>query len=713
MEAPIYIPPDARGEDPFRRDRKRSIRRGLIAGGSLVLVAGAVAGALVLFGSEGVSSFDPEPGPLSEALRRTDWRLPRDRATGFRLLETALRPSQMIDGAAIGPDGTVVIATHEEPSAELWIVVWREGRWRRTAAGVGRAVTRVTVDPEGNVWAAVEGRLLVDRRTGPAEVLPGSVSSGYSVDAFAFDPRSQRSAVMLAGGRIRTGLRPLVPERLHEVTLPPRMRPRVMAYDDEGQLVLGGDAGAIAISGGEGWDEETLPTNGRVVAFGLAADGDLIAAQANGHVFRRSGSTWSRVGQLSSAPVAVGELPERGITAVTADARIWATLGRDEFSELPGYVPPQGFAGAFGGQIAGANVLAVSRERMLVYDAAGDPFDSSADDVARGGGTVGRLGCAPIGPASVGTGIPAPLWRCDERIMRVHDGRLVDAPTVRVAGGDVQSSALANALENQARSRTWLGDRLLQTGASLSGPAVMTLDPGSGMLRPWTQRPVEEGQLLSVAASGSDLWTLPENGPLRHEAIAGGAPAGTSAIVATREQLFALGAGDETIGVLVRALGGGRALVMQRGAMRFHFAMADVAAPGTLRAIDYPAGILHTPQVVQTGGRVLVVDLSRLFEITPDAQLLPWTLPAGARLERSMWRPIAFDTALGRDRAVVLLGSVPAGRERASALLTCRNRSCSAQSLQSLGDVESVLAAEDGRLLLALSRGRIALEEPR
>ncbi len=695
MGGPIYVPPDAGGK-PFAGRRGGRKRLGaVVAGvGGLLLLLGGI-GLATRGGGEG---FDAEPGPLAAALGETDWRFPADPVSGYRRLATPFRGRTAVDRVDLSRDGTLAVGLRLS-GGEPWVLVWRGGRFAAHPFGESHgAVTAVGVDPEGVVHVGFSDGALA--RVSPAGVVAedGVVADGYSIVGFAFDRASRRSALMLSGGEVRTGLRPLGRHSLHVVPMPPRARIREMIYTADGDLVVAGDAGALFVSTDEGWQERPLPTPGNVTALGLGAGGDLLVAQSNGHVFGGSGVTWDRLGQIAVAPVAVGAVPGRGVVVAASNGRIYATLGRDDFSEVPGYQAPGGFA-AEDGRVRGHDVVLGGSDRLLVWD--GQLFDSTA--MAMPEGTVTAQGCAPVGPPpAAGTDLPT-LFDCDEgRHAILGGGALVDVDAVRVAGRELRAVDVVRMLrEAERRGAAWVAGEPWAPSPPGQLPAVERFVAEAGRWEPVAPFDLEQGEVLSVSAAPSgetwEVWAATRAGDVHLARVTAGTPPAFE-VVATHAELSA--PHGETFfpsTVEVHALGSGRALVVHDGWMGTR--VGGAVEPLGLSDERPPA---H-PAFHRVRDGALVVEPGSVRLVGAE-ETVPWTVPPDADLGLATWARGMFDVAV-REGEVLLRAE--------HAVLSCRDRGCRPVPLPSFAKPGGVTFSPDGRVVVFEPGGMVGIVEPR
>jgi len=729
-EERIYVPPDTRG-NPFESRGRGGSRRWLLLGGADAVVLGAGGAALALLGG-GPRSFDPNPGPRAAALGETDFSFSRDRETGYRRLSTPFADAT-VDRAAVGPDGTVAVAVRV--ASEPWVLIWRNGRSREHAFEEGNAVTALEVDPGGTVYVGFHDGTLARIGTADSVAREPAVEPGYSIVGFAFDRESRRSALMLSGGEVRTAMRPLRSDSLHTVTMPRRARVRVFGYDEDGTLFVGGDAGAVFASTDDGWDERTIPTSGRVTAFGNDADGELLAGQSNGHVFRASGASWDRIGQVSGSVSAVGELPEVGIVAATSNGRIWATLGREDLSEMPGFDPP-GELAVNSAHVVGANVALAARDRLIVFDGS-ETFDSSSPPVVYPDGTVepsapegdpdlrralgavvGPESCRPVGPPALGRDrVPPTLFDCgDERFALLRGGALTVAESIEVGGHEVAVGDFAAALRDRGHAHhVWVGGELWAATDPNRGASLPQIDRWNAETGTWevvVAVDVEEGPLLDMSVARSDgaweLWTLSHSDTVRFGRVEPGASQAELEVVAEHDAFQEHYGGDWYPNrAEIVALGSERAVVLHDGRTASRVARGnDVVEPLHLPEPERYGGS-YGWDPIRRGGKALLLG-GTVLDLSPMEPPLAVELGAASVPARRRWPRFGLVAAATAPEDVVLIGRSADRRVP----LRCREGRCAVVELPDYAVPRGVTFTEDGRLVVIEMDGFVGIVEP-
>ncbi len=662
--------PPSRPAEPERPRRLLFIALGGLA-------AAAIAAVVVLHLGGGEAA---GPGPLVAALRATDFRYPADPRTGYRRLSTPFAQNMTVTGAALGRDGTVAIAL-EDAAGRGEIVVWRAGRWRDAPTGtVG--VTSMAVGPGGDVY--------VGRRDDCFERLPrdgqakteGPVATGYPVVGFAFDERSKHAALALAGGEVRTALRPFTARSLRPVHMPPRVRIRVATFDAEGRLVVGGDAGALFVATDDGWDDHSLPSHGRVVALGQDQDGHVLVAEDDGSIFRMKGAVAEHVGQTPSAPVAVGAMPGRGVVVVTDDGRLFASGGGDHFAAVKGRRVPLHMH-VHAAAILGHDVIVTSRDRVQVLDDASDAVWDSTDAAVRAPAGVAATGCHPVGPLPRGAkaGEPAPmLLGCDDGSFAVLDAKgLTPVTHVKVGDASVPAGALAHALETaRTPSPVWLGGRLVAPKPASESPGLRQWDPRS---QSWDTLASFDPSLGSVAflsghatGDGLSLFAALRTDTVVHAVVGTSAagPVTPTPVVSAADFATVYGAKFAPFGIGVHALGGGHALVEHRTFDGLVLSRIDVAAPHAATRVAVPNADPRDLMVLEEGGRAFVASATGLWEVSQSGAPASISVPGGVRFGSLSGEPFAAAPA-GTD-GLVLVGEE--ADDGSAVLLRCDAHRC-------------------------------------
>ena len=690
------MPSDARRRGGVGRGTlRRRIVVGAIAGGLLLL---SIAVAVALAGDDGGATRGP--GPLVAALAETDWRFPADPETGYRRLTTPFRDATF-DRVAVNEEG--MVAWGMRMGGRPWVIAWRGGEWRAHSFLGHEAVTALGVDPEGVVHAGFSDGTLA--RITPDGTVETDGALGSSVIGFAFDAKTPRSALMVSGGEVRTGLRPLRRSRLHTVRMPERARIRAMVYSADGELVVAGDAGALFVATDDGWEEGSLPTSGNVSALGVRGDGDILVTQSNGHVFAGSGVTWDRVGQVSGAPVAVGWTQDRDVLVALPNGRIHATLGGDDFSEMPGWQAPPSFV-ASDAVVAGDNVIFAGSDRVVAWD--GQRFDGA--ESAAPEGTVTTEGCRPV-MAGSGEGVPGSLFDCGGGVhATLGEGTLEAIEAIALGDGTVAAADLVRGVrDGQRRGAVWMGSRLLAGTPAGHPPAIHRLDVASGRWEPIATLDPDAGDVLSLSAAhvegGFELWTATQSGTVFHATVSTDADAPEFAPVVDHAR-FQEGYGEafHPASMRVHALGSGRALVLHDGWIATRVA-AGVEPPGDVELLSL---FTEPPPRVRDHlekGRVLFVEPHRIRVVAAEGPPVDWTVPPGLDLAVRAYSPATLDFAVrGGD---VLLRATD-GR-----VARCRDARCDVVRLPAWVSAAGVLWSRDGRVVVAEPDGVVGIVEPR
>ncbi len=649
------------------------------------------------------------PPPLDRALRATRWAFAADPATGYQRLASPLLDGVGYDDVAITPDGALAVALRPR-GLGAFVMQWRAGAVTLTPVPDGRRATALAVDPEGRLWVGTNdghvGRLGARGFEGDWVRAGG----GSEIMELVFAVGSPRSAVVLAGGEVFTALRPFAAGALRPVTMPERARIRHAAYDDGDHLVVGGDAGAFFVSSDDGWNDRAMPTSGNVSAIGHDAEGALLVAQSNGHVFHFDG-TWDPIGQAASAPVAIGEGRGRGVVVVGSDGRMFATLGRDELSEVPGYTRP-GELAVFAADIAGDDVALVSSTRLLVF---GDAlFDSADAAAATPPGMTPREGCALIGPVQTGAPeLPTPLLRCTGTLMTLGDAGLTATGTVTVAGARVSAPAWAQALSEQQPYVHTLGGAPVRVQLAGTLVAFERWDPSEQAWAPLAHYDAAAlGEVIDTSFSyerdGADLWVLSAGLTLYRARLEGArleasefTPVATFADLASHFGCEP----DAPCTSTVWALGAGRAVVIpRRSGPGLVAARVDAATPHQIEPLDLPnAGDDEWggPVVYRSGQRLIVVRAGRLVLVESVGAPRTLALPPGMEPELGILGGRGAIATGARSRVALV-----ARREDAPAILVCGADTCRERALAAGITVTDVRFVAEDRLLV-LERGGV------
>jgi len=734
-EPHIYVPPDA-NQDPFERARARARKRLLVGAGIVLMVALLGAAVTALLGWRKAAAGDARPGPLAADLARTDWHYPVDPATGYRRLASPLARGFVLDDAAIGADGTVALALRPR-RGEVLLVVWREGRWRAfDIDGVDR-ITSVGVAPEGDVYAGLGDGTLARVEHGPTGALSRErppTPHGVTVSRIAFHDRSPRSAVVMSDGSVFTAARPVRGARLRAARLPQRARIRAATFTPGGDLVLGGDAGAVFVATSDDWDEAPLATPGHVTAFGRDLSGEVLVAQSNGHVFRLDGVRWERIGQVGATPIAVGELADAGVTVVGNDGRVFATLGRSELSELPGYTrPEEGFV-AISGDVAGHNVLVAASERVLVQG--GAQWDTAT--ITEGGA------CRPIGPPSIGVaGVAATIFDCgadafepgqqSEHAYAQILGTSMQAPaSLRMGTAQTSVDDLAKAIqESRNNGATWAAGTLIRRTTQSELPAIERWTPSRRAWELLTPADVEEGALLWLGAApapgGADVWTLSSANVIRHalvpETLAPDQRPAFDIVVDARDFAAAYQAQAQIPSGIVGPLGDGVAIVahgtgspllsrVRTSAVHRYEPLVMPELP-TDPSQDEESRLYDRADyaVRAVGPTELVLNPRQIVVLERDGAPVTWTIPSGSRVRVASVATEPFLVASNGRGTIALLASVR-GRV-GEGVLRCRERRCESVALPGHVDAAGVFFTSDGRLAVWERDRAIGIVEPR
>ncbi len=472
-------------EDPFKRSAPRKWRK-LVGGGATV--AFLLVGAVFLTLNDGPKSF--EPAGIVDALSNTSWALPRE-PSGLRRYGTQLGPEIGVSLIAMGSEGQLALALRGDSAR---VVVWRAGQWQLHSVPETRTVTALAVDPEGRVHVGMrDGRMARIDPDGTVYSDPAMVAGRNSIVGFAFDPNSPKSAIMVAGGELHTALRPFQPDGLNVVTMPPA-RIRIATYDDDGTLIVAGDGGTTYASTSSGWDDRPLANQGQAVAFGRDGHGKLLLALDNGYVFRADGRRWQVVGQVGSAPVAVGEL-ESGVVVIAGDGSLWS-----ENDEGMGRNPPLVEGTVTAGVVAGVNLVAVADAQLVVRDPSATWSSHRVAGPARG--------CTPV---TFDAPPVEPLVRCGTQLHTATAGAV--EPREAPEGWNV--AQLATATE-----RTAFASRLTRWANNTLYTVEQDAPPRSELKRlqsggDWESLAVLEapfGPILDLDVHGDEVWVAVQSG---------------------------------------------------------------------------------------------------------------------------------------------------------------------------------------------------------
>ena len=585
--------------DPFRAARAASVRR--LVGVGMAVGALALVGVAVMVLRSGRGPLRPAlPRGIVAQLRSASFASPVDAQTGYQRLASLLPRGATIDAAALAEDGTLAIALHA-PDGRLLVV--RPGELSAASLD-GRRVSALAFTPESELYVGFDdgGLATLGARAlaSTAAVAERGAAPSSTVMGFAFDRATKKTAVLFAGGEVFTALRPFRAGALRAVTIPPNARAREALFTDDSELVLAGDRGQVFVSTGDAWDAVPLPTSGDVVALAIDLAGALLVAQSNGALFRRDGG-WESLGQAPAAPLAIGELGGRGIVAVLSDGRVvGVTEARGAAESLAGYTP-RGVA--LGGQIAGLNVLVLSRERLVVAEPgdAAAAWSSDAAEVADAG-AVGA-DCRLIGDTSTRMLTrTSPLLVCGEAPMLLRGAALRPAPAFPVSGRTLPGSELLR-LVQAGRQVSYVGGQLVRPHSAAEPPSLLVFHAQGLRYTPLVTLPPEEGRVRgwsAVAGEGGalELVTVSESGTVRLARVAPDAGGAMGEVAVVAELLASRGVLD---GLALReelpeplALGGGRVLLAYVGLPTL-LARLDAASPERVEPVPVrgdPPGVV-------------------------------------------------------------------------------------------------------------------------
>jgi len=671
-------------------------------GQSTVVLGGLAIGLLVLLGvGAGLYlAFGDDPSSVANVpkiaarLVATDFRAPSDPQTGLRPLISVLAEPTEYDAIAVGREGTLALGIRQRGAVR--VVCLRDGSLSSSEFENTQAVTALAVDPEGTVYVGFRQGGYAHIATDGSVHQDATLVDGYSIVSFAFDPASQRSAVMLSGGEVRTGLRPLTRDGLHVVTMPERARVREMTYDGSGDLWVAGDAGAVYVSTDDGWDERNVMTPGRVTAFGAGPGGDVVVGQAGGQIYQQSGSGWTLIGQIGATPTAVGSDAEGVVLVAGANGSLHRQADdTNDFVEVPGYAAPDGEHAVHDAAILGPIAAFATPERVWVWD---DVLWGSADDsVRRPPGAEGRV--VPVGPWSDRSAEVAPLYLSvdgdDGTLRRYEAGGLRSVERVSYGDGDVSPGAFRSAVgAANVDRRLWIG------GAhhALDDYGISRWDGAEGYTE-LARLPEESGRPLSTtAASGPDgveVVTITDGGALYRALLSAEAPAFEELVPHARFQEHY---GDDfyPMSAQVVLVGPGRVIVVhdRERVTRVDFA-DDVVEPLDLGDEGLVSSILRLPSsaLVTKGGSVV--------EIGGDFSVHRWELPEGITPRTRSRRGHAFFAIRDGD---MLMGGT---NRDLTLLLRCAERRCARVALPASvvpaavffgGEDEALVWGDDGVL---------------
>jgi hypothetical protein len=620
--------------DPFARARARSRRAALRVAAAVVAALALALPAAWLIRRRSVRP--ALPGPLVAALARADFGPPRAPDAVFERLEGVLPPGSPPQQVALSEGGALVVARDEGAGTALVRVDTSGGAPRVTTHPLPDArVSALAFDPEARLYVGTStGGLLVTEPDGGAPArTPQARAPASTVVQFAFDRASPTVAVLFAGGEVFTAPRPLAPAALAPVSLPADLRARRIAFTAEGELAVAGMDGRVYLLDGGAWSARPLPTPGDVAAAGTDLAGAVLLAQANGWVFRLRGATWEQLGRVPATPVAVGELGDergapRAVAVLTSDGRLFT---RGEGAGDFGAEPSVPVLGVLGGQILGANVALLSRDRVRVWDVAGaPPWDSAADAVAAPPGAAPR-GCEVVtmGARRVPEP-PFPLLRCAGALRAIDAAtrRLVPAPPLAVGGAVLPPDELLRLLARY-ESALYVGGELLRAHAvGDEPPSVLAWRAGAGRTVPVVTLPPEEGDVDAWSAApgrgGVDVVTVSARGFVRYALVEPGADAPVLAARLADPAELARLRGGEPLVPDVHALGDGVALLEYASAPLL-LARARSLAPGVLEPV--PIRVDPAPWRAEPDGR-------RAHLAPPASEHVVLAAPGGAWLLR-------------------------------------------------------------------------------
>ncbi|MEM9190420.1 MAG: hypothetical protein AAGF12_14640 [Myxococcota bacterium] len=477
--------------DPFRAPRSR---RPLVYAGAGAAGLLAVGIGFWLFGGGEREITGPEP--LVADLVATDWLAPAERDSGYRRLATIFAGTVRFGGVALHDEGTLAFALESRAGHQV-VVRSASGELRRYPFPT--RVTALGFSPEGELYIGLRSGVWAVRRT-DGVVETSTVSSGNSVEGFAFDRDSRRSAVMVAGGGVFTALRPLQPGTLSPFVTPSNARIREVAFYD-GDLVLGGDGGAVLVHDGSDWTDRAVPGGGRVTSFGEERTGDLLVGLENGKIFRSVGIGWEPVDQIGAAVAAIGESVAFGLVAVGANGSIYARFEGDGLIEMPDYpLPDRGASDS--AAIAGDNVAIALGPGLRVWD--GSLFDTLSPEVREPAG-IPDASCRPVAVPPL---LPIAL-RCDNGLHLFRDAGLERVEEVSLGNLRVSAETLT---EELASEEIIVIDGQLYR---LEGRDALGVEQFRDEWSIGAETPAEEGFLRMASGTSGRIWTLSQNGTVR------------------------------------------------------------------------------------------------------------------------------------------------------------------------------------------------------
>ena len=713
---PPSAPPPSAESDPFLAARAANLRR-LVRGGLvlgvLLLVVGVGVG---LFG--GRRALRPAlPVGVVTQLRATSLASPVDELTGYLRLASLLPAGAALEAAALAEDGTLAIALHD---GEQRLLVLRDGHVSAALLRDSR-VSVLAFTPESELYVGFDdGRIAALSAGSPATALADAArgaAPASTVTGFAFDRTTPKTAVLFAGGEVFTALRPFRADALHAVTIPPNARVRLGAFTHDSELVLAGDRGQVFVSHGDEWDAVPLATSGEVVALTTDLAGDLLVAQANGEVFRRDGG-WESLGRTPAPPVAIGELGAPGIVAILNDGRVMRLADpAANPTAIAGYVPR---GAAVSGQVAGVNVLVLSRERLVVAQPGQTPLAWTSDESR--GETVNAepTDCGVIGaPANRALAPPLPLLVCGgEPVVLAASGALTAAPRINVAGRELPASEFRH-LIRAGRDISYVAQQLVRAHHDDEAPGLLGFRPTDVSYAPLVTLPGADGPIVAWSAAAGEggsleLVAVAASGSVRFARVAAVSPAAAGSatpvpvaaeLVASRTALERLRM-DERLPRVV-ALGGGHLLLLYPGLPTL-VARLDASAPERLEpvplhtAADEPDAFAdESSALFAAGGAGWFARPGLLERIGPTGD--------GARVAEgvTLWLApgtIAVDT---RGRMYALATRSLPGGTVATVVLSCDATRCTERGLPAGVDPLRVFLTADEKLGIVEHDGRL------
>ena len=354
-------------ENPFARPRPE-ISSKMILGGALALatVAGSVA-AYSLY--EAPKQFGATS--IVSQLQDTDWSLKAER--GYQRFGSILSDDVQVSFIALGQGGELALIPEGRPTR---IVLWRVGQVAVYHLD-RRRLTALAIDPEGRVhFGDADGFIgRIDVGARPV-VLEPALAEGTSIVGFSF-AGSSLSAVRLSGGEVRLAERPFAVNQLRTLRMPAGFQTKVMGFNADNELVVGGDTGAVHVWDGSSWEARPISNRREVLVMGRDGHGQLLVGQERGAVFREAGLSWEPLGEAPATPRGIGEHPVFGVVMVAIDGSLWRRTDDEEWDAVPVSIPavePSAAsndgnpATAWHVSIAGHNVVYVKGGRAVVHD---------------------------------------------------------------------------------------------------------------------------------------------------------------------------------------------------------------------------------------------------------------------------------------------------------------------------------------------------------